>query len=69
VDLWDLFLKSIEQWAPQCKIIYDKFHVWQHVNGAVDEVRLPTAGWQLPANGRPGGSPRINRIKDLRVMA
>ena len=30
---------SIEAWAPQCKIIYDKFHIMQHANDAVDEVR------------------------------
>ncbi|MBZ5522736.1 MAG: transposase [Acidobacteriia bacterium] len=30
---------SIEQWASQCKIIYDKFHIMQHANAAVDEVR------------------------------
>jgi transposase len=30
---------SIEQWAPHCQIIYDKFHIMQHANKAVDEVR------------------------------
>jgi len=30
---------SIEQWAPQCRIVYDKFHIMQHANDAVDEVR------------------------------
>jgi transposase len=39
VDMWDPFRKSIEQWAPQCKIVYDKFHILQHANDAVDEVR------------------------------
>lgn len=39
VDMWEPFRKSIEQWAPQCKIVYDKFHVLQHANNAVDEVR------------------------------
>src|SRR5271170_2070509 len=39
VDMWEPFRKSLEQWAPQCKIIYDKFHVLQHANDAVDEVR------------------------------
>ena len=37
--MWDPFRKSIEQWAAQCKIVYDKFHVLQHANDAVDEVR------------------------------
>jgi transposase len=39
VDMWEPFRLSIEQWAPTCKIIYDKFHVMQHANAAVDEVR------------------------------
>ena len=26
-------------WAPHCRIVYDKFHVMQHANQAVDEVR------------------------------
>jgi transposase len=39
VDMWEPFRLSIEQWACQCKIIYDKFHIMQHANHAVDEVR------------------------------
>jgi len=39
VDMWEPFTKSILQWAPQAKIVYDKFHVLQHANRAVDEVR------------------------------
>lgn len=39
VDMWEPFRRSIEQWAPQCQIVYDKFHVLQHANDAVDEVR------------------------------
>ena len=39
VDMWEPFRLSIEQWAPQCKIVYDKFHVMGHANDAVDEVR------------------------------
>ena len=30
---------SIEQWARNCRIVYDKFHVLQHANKAIDEVR------------------------------
>ena len=33
------FRLSIEQWAPECRIIYDKFHIMQHANRAIDEVR------------------------------
>ena len=39
VDMWEPYRLSIEQWAPQCRIVYDKFHVLQHANAAVDEVR------------------------------
>lgn len=39
VDMWKPFRLSIEQWAPQCKIVYDKFHILQHANDAIDEVR------------------------------
>ena len=39
VDMWEPFRQSIQQWAPQCKIVYDKFHIMQHANQAVDAVR------------------------------
>ena len=39
VDMWQAFTTSIHEWAPRCRIIYDKFHVMQHANAAVDEVR------------------------------
>lgn len=39
VDMWEPYRLSIEQWAPNCRIVYDKFHVLQHANAAVDEVR------------------------------
>ena len=39
VDMWKPYRLSIEQWLPQCRIVYDKFHVMQHANRAVDEVR------------------------------
>ena len=39
VDMWEPFRLSIEQWAPSCRIVYDKFHVMQHANKAIDEVR------------------------------
>ena len=38
VDMWEPFRLSIMQWTPQCKIIYDKFHIMQHANDAIDEV-------------------------------
>lgn len=39
VDMWEPFTKSILKWVPQCRIVFDKFHVMQHANRAVDEVR------------------------------
>jgi transposase len=39
VDMWRPFTNSIEQWAQNCRIVYDKFHVLQHANKAIDEVR------------------------------
>jgi len=39
VDMWEPYRLSMEQWAPNCRIVYDKFHVMQHANEAIDEVR------------------------------
>jgi transposase len=39
VEMWEPFRLSIEQWARQCRIVYDKFHIMQHANRAIDEVR------------------------------
>ena len=39
VDMWEPFRLSIEEWTPTCRIVYDKFHILQHANAAVDEVR------------------------------
>jgi transposase len=39
VDMWEPFRLSLEEWVPGCRLIYDKFHILQHANDAVDEVR------------------------------
>jgi transposase len=39
VDMWEPFRLSLEQWVPNCRIVYDKFHIMQHANDAIDEVR------------------------------
>jgi len=39
VDMWDPYKASIQEWSPDCAIVYDKFHIMQHANKAVDEVR------------------------------
>lgn len=37
--MWEPFASSILSWVPECRIVYDKFHVMQHANKAVDDVR------------------------------
>src|ERR1700682_2211930 len=39
VDMHEPYRLSLEQWVPQCGLIYDKFHVMKHANEAVAEVR------------------------------
>ena len=39
VDMHAPYGLSLKQWVPQCRIIYDKFHVMHHANEAVTEVR------------------------------
>ena len=39
VDMWAPYSLSLQQWAPHCAIVYDKFHIMQHANAAIDEVR------------------------------
>lgn len=39
VDMWEPFRLSIEEWAKNCAVVYDKFHIMQHANQAIDEVR------------------------------
>jgi transposase len=41
---------SIQQWAPQCQIIYDKFHILQNANAAIDEVRRRSSSAKGPRN-------------------
>jgi len=39
VDRWEPYTNRILQWTPECRIVFDKFHVLQHAPAAVDEVR------------------------------
>src|ERR1035438_4264086 len=39
VDMWEPFRLSMAEWVPGCRIVYDKFHIMQHANDDVDEVR------------------------------
>ena len=39
VDMWEPFRLSTGQYAAQCRIVYDKFHIMQHAHNAVTEMR------------------------------
>ena len=40
VDMWEPYRLSIEQWAPNCRIVsISSSNVMQHANQAIDEVR------------------------------
>ena len=39
MDMSSAYEKATQQFAPQAAIVHDKFHVSQHLNEAVDEVR------------------------------
>jgi transposase len=41
MDMWEPYIRVTEAWVPQAqhKIVFDKFHVAQHLGDAVDKVR------------------------------
>jgi transposase len=41
MDMWEPFVLSTREWVPDAdgKIVFDKFHIAKHLNGAVDQVR------------------------------
>jgi transposase len=41
MDLWDPYIASVREHVPEAdgKIVFDKFHVAQHLGNAVDKVR------------------------------
>lgn len=39
MDMWPAFRNSVKGNTPQAEIIYDKFHILQHLSKAMDEVR------------------------------
>jgi transposase len=39
IDMWEPYLSTTAQQAPQAQIVHDKFHVAKHLNEAVDQVR------------------------------
>jgi len=41
-DMWAVYLDAIRTHLPQALIVFDRFHVVQHLNRAVDDVRRET---------------------------
>jgi transposase len=39
VDMWEPFMNSSAEQAPNAEIVHDKFHISKHLNEAVDQVR------------------------------
>jgi transposase len=39
LDMWQAYLKAVRNHAPNAQILFDRFHLVQHLNQAVDEVR------------------------------
>jgi len=39
VDMWSAYVSAVETHAPQAEIVHDRFHISQHLNEAVDQVR------------------------------
>lgn len=39
LDMWKAYANAVEEKLPQAVIVHDKFHISQHLNEAVDQVR------------------------------
>jgi transposase len=39
MDMWAPYRNAVQQHAPQAQVVFDRFHIVQHLNRAVDEVR------------------------------
>ncbi len=37
--MWDPYIASIRQYAPQAKVVFDKFHVIAEYNRVIDRIR------------------------------
>ncbi|MFH2000441.1 MAG: transposase, partial [Planctomycetota bacterium] len=42
-DMWQPYIKMLQKHFPDAILIFDKFHIVQHLNKAVDEVRKAEA--------------------------
>lgn len=39
MDMWKPFRKATQRYAPEARIVYDKFHILRHLSDALDQVR------------------------------
>jgi transposase len=39
LDMWQAYLNAVRHHAPNAQVLFDRFHLVQHLNRAVDEVR------------------------------
>ena len=39
LDMWQAYLKAVRNHAPNAQVLFDRFHLVQHLNRALDEVR------------------------------
>jgi transposase len=39
LDMWDPYIKAVQEQCPNAKLVFDKFHVVKKVNEALDKVR------------------------------
>ncbi|MGH9453161.1 MAG: ISL3 family transposase [Terriglobia bacterium] len=39
MDMWQAYFKAVRRHAPNAQVLFDRFHLVQHLNRAVDEVR------------------------------
>ncbi|MGH2375544.1 MAG: ISL3 family transposase [bacterium] len=39
MDMWPAYLRAVREHAPQAQVLFDRFHIVQHLNRALDEVR------------------------------
>src|SRR5262249_52500317 len=38
-DMWAVYVSAVREQLPQAQLVFDRFHVVQHLNRAVDDVR------------------------------
>ena len=60
LDRAGAYQSIVEQWLPDCAIVYDRFHLVMNVNQAVDEVRR--SEWRAAGKS---GKKVIKRTHDL----